>query len=315
MSDNLWSEIKLELAEEFGELVAEILFEEGAGGVVYDEPDLLAKQVLQCDEIPSQSFLAQLPKTYGLRAYLPVDDRLGERLSQIKERLVALLGYLPEIKLKQIQEEDWAEAWKAYFKPEKNGKIVIKPSWEAYESQRGEIVVELDPGMAFGTGSHPTTHLCVQLLQKFELSGRKVLDLGTGSGILAIVAAKLGATEILATDLDPLAVKIARINIERNQLNELIQTKEGNLLSFELETKYDLVVANIIASAIVELIPDLQKVLEPNGVFLASGIIVERQVEVVTVLEVNGFAIEAVVEQDGWVAIKSIFLDFKSDKG
>ncbi len=305
MKDNLWSELKLELSEEFGELVAEILFEEGAGGVVYDEPDLLAKQTLQADEIPSQAFLDQLPQVYGLRAYLPVDERFGERLQRIKVRLTEILGYLPEFQIKQIHEEDWAEAWKSYFKPEKNGKIVIKPSWESYEAQPEELVVELDPGMAFGTGSHPTTHLCVRLLQDFDLVGRKVLDLGTGSGILAIVAAKLGATEILATDLDSLAIKVAQTNIERNQLNELIQTKEGNLLEFDLSTKYDLVVANIIASAIIELIPSLKRVLKPEGIFLASGIIQDRLPEVEAALKANGFEIDAVVIDEEWVAIKS----------
>ena len=247
-----------------------------------------------------------IPAHFALRVYYPVDDRLGERIERLKVAIGNILGYPPIFELKQVQEEEWAEAWKSYFKPEHIGKIVIKPSWEEYSPVKDELVIELDPGMAFGTGTHPTTRLCLRLLPELVTSQTAMLDLGTGSGILALTAAKLGASKIVATDIDPLAVKVAQENISRNQAEGLIQVYESNLLERALTSKFNLVVANIIANAILQVIPHLHKVLEANGQFLASGIIEDRFLEVKASLEQHGFTIDKYLNEDGWVVVVAV---------
>lgn len=304
MSDgSFWSEVKVEIPAELGEIVAELFREEGAGGVVYDDPQILKEAALRHDEFFGEELRDFLPERFGLRVYYPVDDRLGERLARLKKRISQVLGYQPVFQLKQVQEEDWAEAWKSYFKPEHIGKIVIKPSWESYSPHEGELIIELDPGMAFGTGTHPTTRLCLQLLQEIVDEETEMLDLGTGSGILALAGAKLGAKRILATDIDPLAVKVARENCRRNGAEDLLTVIEGDLLEELHESNFNLVTANIITSAILEIIPKLARVLVAGGTFLASGIIKERFPEIRSALEENGLAINKYLVDDGWIGL------------
>ncbi|HYH02515.1 MAG TPA: 50S ribosomal protein L11 methyltransferase, partial [Bacillota bacterium] len=212
-------------------------------------------------------------------------------------------GRTPQCYLRQIREDDWAQAWKAYFKPERIGKVVIKPSWEEYHPVAGEVIVELDPGMAFGTGNHPTTRLCIEQLQELIDGPLTMLDLGTGSGILSVVGAKLGATRVTASDIDPVAVRVARENVAANRVEDTVTVTEANLLQGHSVVQYDLVVANIIADIIVRLIPDVPNVLKPQGLFLASGIIAERSEEVQQALTAAGFVIQKVAARDNWVAI------------
>ncbi len=301
MSGSNWCEVKVKVPAEFGEIVAEIFQEEGSGGVVFDDPGILKDKPFQDDEYLGNEF--KLPNQFGVQSYLPVDDRLGERLTRIKERILALIGIVVELELKQVQEEDWAEAWKQYFKPEHIGMIVIKPSWEEYVSKNDEIVVELDPGMAFGTGTHPTTRLCVGLLQEIITPQTEMLDVGTGSGILALAGAKLGAKRVVATDIDPIAVKVALENIKRNRMEGFIEAYESNLLERPLDSKFNLVVANIIANAILAIVPQLVKVLEPGGMFLASGIIEERLPDVLECLNKHGFTDVKHLFEEGWVGL------------
>jgi ribosomal protein L11 methyltransferase len=305
-SGAFWSEIKVEIPVELGEIIAEVFQDEGAGGVVYDDPAILEKTLLRHDEFFGKELTGTIPTRFALRVYYPVDDRLGERIERLKVAIGNILGYPPVFELKQVQEEEWAEAWKSYFKPEHIGKIVIKPSWEEYSRVKDELVIELDPGMAFGTGTHPTTRLCLRLLPELVTSQTELLDLGTGSGILALAAAKLGATKIVATDIDPLAVKVAQENINRNQVEGLIQVYESDLLERTLESKFNLVVANIIANVILQIIPHLHKVLETNGRFLASGIIEDRFPEVKIALEQYGFTLDKYLIEDGWVGLVAI---------
>jgi ribosomal protein L11 methyltransferase len=305
-SGSFWSEIKVEVPVEYGEIIAEIFQEEGAGGVVYDDPQIRQKVVLQDDEYFGKELDQTIPDRFGLRVYYPVDDRLGERIERLKQKIAEILGHQPVFELKQVQEEDWAEAWKSYFKPEHIGKIVIKPSWEEYTAVSGELVIELDPGMAFGTGTHPTTRLCLKLLPEVVTGESVLLDLGTGSGILALAAAKLGASKIVATDIDPLAVRVAKENFTRNKVEEHIQVYESDLLERPLPVKFSLVVANIITNAILEVIPSLSRVLEQGGLFLASGIIEERFPEVKNALERHGFTLEKYITEDGWVGLIAV---------
>jgi ribosomal protein L11 methyltransferase len=303
MAEQFWCEIKVMVAAAQFELVAEIMQDAGAGGAVFDDPAILATRPPEHDEIYSEELVRNIARVAGVKAYFPVDDRLGERLKELKERLEKALGEEPRFWLQQIREDDWAQAWKAYFKPEKIGKVVIKPSWAEYQPDESELVVELDPGMAFGTGNHPTTRLCLELLQELVTGPLEMLDLGTGSGILAIAAAKLGARHVTAFDIDPVAVRVAQANVAANRVAETVAVAEADLLPGQTGAVYDLVVANIIAAIIMELGPAVAVVLKPGGIFLASGIIAERGAAVARTLTDAGLTVERTITRDGWVAI------------
>jgi ribosomal protein L11 methyltransferase len=303
LAELYWCEVKVETFREDFELVAEVFQNAGSGGVVYDDPEILKARAFEADEIFSDELLEGIARVSGVKAYFPVDDRLGERVEAVKRRLEAVLGKSPQIWLRRIREDDWAQGWKAYFKPEKIGRVVIKPSWEAYSSLPEDVVVELDPGMAFGTGNHPTTRLCIELLQELVAEGMTMLDLGTGSGVLAVAGAKLGAARVAAADIDPVAVRTARENVVVNGVEARVTVSQADLLQGCHEAGYDLVVANIIAAIIVELIPEVPRVLKPDGFFLTSGIISERRADVEAVLAANGFEVVKAVERDQWVAI------------
>jgi ribosomal protein L11 methyltransferase len=247
MSNIVWCELEITVPVEEFEVVADVLQENGAGGVVFEDPSILSSRDFEADEIVSEELKENVAQTPSIKAYFPVDDGLGSRLIQLKEVLAQLLGNAPEFGLKQIHEDDWADAWKAYYKPEHIGNVVIKPSWEEYSAKPEETVVELDPGMAFGTGTHPTTRLCIKLLQTLINKPLEVLDVGTGSGILAITAAKLGAAKVTASDIDSVAVKVAGENVSRNGVSDRVAMLQGDLLQAGAAGKYDLVVANIIA--------------------------------------------------------------------
>lgn len=303
MAELLWCEVKVAAAPEEFELVAEVFQNAGSGGVVYDDPAILESRSYDPDEIFGEELLQNIAAVSGVKAYFPVDDRLGEKVERVKSQLEQILGRTPQCFLRQIREDDWAQAWKAYFKPERIGKVVIKPSWEDYQPAADEVVVELDPGMAFGTGNHPTTRLCIEQLQELVNGPLTMLDLGTGSGILAVVAAKLGAVRVAASDIDPVAVRVARENVEVNGIEDRVTVTETNLLEGHSRVGYDLVVANIIADIIIRLVPDIPGVLKPQGLFLASGIIAERSAEVQQSLIAAGLVINKVVTRDNWVAI------------
>ena len=201
----------------------------------------------------------------------------------------------------KVNEEDWANNWKKYYKPTKIGKnIIVKPIWEEYEAN-GEMIIELDPGMAFGTGTHETTRMCVEALEENVKGDTTVFDIGTGSGILAIAAAKLGAKKVIGVDLDPVAVDSAKENVSFNDLNN-IEILYGNLMDV-VTGKADLVVANIIAEIIVVLAEDVKNFLVPGGLFITSGIIRERRELVETKLKEKGFKIKEVKEQGEWLCI------------
>ena len=303
MSDLVWCELTVEIDPENFDVVADLLQEAGAGGVVFDDPAILEVREFEVDEIFSDELMQQIKQPPAVRAYFPVEDRLGDKLNQLKEAFRELYGEVPEFKLRQIHEDDWAHARKAYYKPEKIGRVVIKPSWEQYLPTEDEVMIALDPGMAFGTGTHPTTRMCVQLLQEEINRPLDMLDLGTGSGILAIIGAKLGARQVVASDIDPVAVKVARENAELNQVSDRVTFFEGDLLKAHTSGQYDLVVANIIADIIVKLIPDLHRVLKPGGHFVASGIIDRRLEEVKELLSKHNMEIVRIETDQEWRAV------------
>lgn len=237
----------------------------------------------------------------SVSAFIPADMSSADQVSFIKERLSAI-GVDFELELDGVSEEDWADSWKQYYKPIKTGKkIVIVPVWEKYEPKDGEITVLMDPGMAFGTGTHETTRLCASLLEKYVKPGDRMLDVGCGSGILAICAAKLGAAECFACDIDPVSVRIAKENAELNGTPNVV-CEESDLLKSVVAPVggFDVCTANIVADVIIRLAPDVGEYLAEDGVLIVSGIIVERRDEVVSALKGEGFEIVDDATENGW---------------
>lgn len=303
-----WSEISIQTSHEATEAVANIFHDLGASGVVIEDPELINTYRRSgswdyCD-IPEELET----EIVTVKAYLPVDEFLDEKLRVFEERI----NNLPEhnldkgrgyIHCREVQEEDWASSWKEFFHPARVSEhIVIKPSWEDYLPCEDDIVIELDPGMAFGTGTHHTTAMCIRSLESVIKPGHTVFDVGTGSGILAVAAAKLGAAFVHAIDLDPVAVRVATENVAFNKVSETVKTAQGDLLT-GVTGKADVIVANIIADIIIKMLPDVRTRLINAGIFIASGIISERLSDVTQALLENGFGIDKVSEEGGWVAI------------
>jgi ribosomal protein L11 methyltransferase len=214
-----------------------------------------------------------------------------------------------ELRVRECKEEDWANAWKAFYGIQRLGKhIVIKPSWLEYNPREGDVVLDLDPGMAFGTGLHPTTRLCLEALEEEVKPGpANVLDLGTGSGILAIAAARLGGpgTRIAAIDTDSVAVEATRQNVERNGLTAQIRVEQGSTGAAKEYAPYNLIVANILASVIIDLSKSLHDLLEPGGTLISSGIFIERGDAVVEALERAGLPVRENKREGDWLCLIS----------
>lgn len=236
--------------------------------------------------------------------YLPIDGGVADTLVFLRERFGAL-NPEAEITVSGVNEEDWANSWKAYYKPIKIGeRIVIVPAWEKYTAEEGEIVVRMDPGMAFGTGTHETTRLVIKLLEKYIKNGMRVADVGCGSGILAICASKLGAGECKAYDIDPVAVKVANENIKDSGLTNVTCDVSDLLKQVDKSGgTYDVICANIVADIIIRMMPDVGALMNENSVILASGIIVERSEDVINGFEEHGFKIVERIDENGWCAL------------
>ena len=240
----------------------------------------------------------------SVSVYVPADMGVGDHLAFIRERL-ATLGIDGKIDVSGVNEDDWANSWKAYYKPIKIGeRIVIVPAWEKYDAKEGEIIVTMDPGMAFGTGSHETPRLVIGLLEKYVRGGERVLDVGCGSGILAICASKFGADLCRAYDIDPVAVKVARENIKDSGQTNITCDQSDLLRGVDISGGgYDIICANIVADIIIRMTPDVAPYLAKDGVLLASGIIIERAQDVISCFEKNGFEIAETVVDNGWCAL------------
>ena len=241
----------------------------------------------------------------SVSVYRPGNSPCSDELAFLREHMaIAGIAESATISLNGVNEEDWANAWKAYYKPLHIGKqMVIVPAWERYTEEPGEIVVRMDPGMAFGTGSHETTRLVIGLLEKYTPQGGRMLDVGCGSGILAICASKLGAGQCYAYDIDPVAVKVANENIKDSGLTNVTCEVSDLLRDVDRSYPYDLITANIVADIIIRMSPDVGALMHADTVLLVSGIILERSDDVVEALEANGLKIvERVVEND-WCAM------------
>ncbi|MDI3481150.1 MAG: ribosomal protein methyltransferase [Tepidanaerobacteraceae bacterium] len=305
-----WVEIKIKTSTEAIEAVSNLFYEAGVMGVVIEDPRIYLRpqDENQWDyiEIPEGIDFEEAVVT----GYLVEDSSLAERVREIKEGVKRLPEYglnmgSGEMAIATVSDEDWANAWKKYYKPTRIGKsIVVKPSWEEYQPAAGEVVVDLDPGMAFGTGTHETTRLCMELLEKYMKKNYDVIDLGCGSGILSLVAGKLGASQVLAIDRDEVAVKVARENVQRNNLTSVVKVIKGDGLR-NISFKADIIVANIIADVIIDLSAQVPMNLKEGGIFLASGIIKDRKLSVMEALEKNGFDVIEESEKGEWVALTS----------
>ena len=240
----------------------------------------------------------------SVSVFIPSDRSYMDDLAYIRQRC-AELELHAEIELVGVNEEDWANSWKAYYKPIKIGeKIVICPAWERYTPAEGEIVIRMDPGMAFGTGTHETTRLVIRLLEKYTKAGQLMLDVGTGTGILAICASRLGAELCRAYDIDPTAVRVARENIKDSGLTNVTCDQSDLLKQVSLEGgQYDLVCANIVADIIIRMTPDVGRYMKDDAVLLASGIIAERCDDVVECFERNGFKVVEKLTDNDWCGL------------
>ena len=240
----------------------------------------------------------------SVSVFIPSDRSYMDDLAYIRQRC-GELGLHAEVELVGVNEEDWANSWKQYYKPIKIGeKIVICPAWERYTPAAGEIVIRMDPGMAFGTGTHETTRLVIRLLEKYTKEGQRMLDVGTGTGILAICASRLGAELCRAYDIDPTAVRVARENIKDSGLTNVTCDQSDLLKQVSLEGgQYDLVCANIVADIIIRMTPDVGKYMKDDAVLLASGIIAERCDDVVECFERNGFKVVEKLTDNDWCGL------------
>lgn len=255
--------------------------------------DLIDEKILNADRTVA-----------SVSVYVPSDRSYADDVAFLRDRMAAD-GLNGKLELVGVNEEDWANNWKQYYKPLKIGnRIVICPAWETYTPTGNELVVRMDPGMAFGTGTHETTRLMIRLLEDYTQPGCRMLDVGTGTGILAICASRLGAGVCRAYDIDPTAVRVARENIRESGLTNITCDRSDLLRQVDLrDGRYDLITANIVADILIRMMPDVGAYLSPDGVLLLSGIVEERCADVIASADANGYSVETRLPDNGWCAL------------
>ena len=307
--DGTWIEVRVITKSEALEPISGIFYSLDCKGVAIEDPeDILGREQGPLTwDFADINVLEHKGKFAVVKGYFSEEDNIDELVKYIKEKVKEIkdMGFdigLGTVEAEKMHEEDWANNWKKYYKPVKVGeKIVIRPIWEEYEKKDDEIVISLDPGMAFGTGEHETTRMCIKALEKYVKSDSTVFDIGCGSGILSIAAAKLGAKMAVGVDLDPVAVESANENLKFNDVDN-IKILEGNLIDV-IDGKADIVIANIIAEVICILTEDVSKVINKNGYFITSGIINDRVKMVTDKLEECGFEVIKINNDGEWNCI------------
>ena len=303
-----WCEVSIQTTHEATEIIAEIFRDLGASGVVIEDPELVNDYITSGKWDYTDIPIATETEVVTEKAYLPVNGELDGRLKSFELELAALkergVSIAPGIITTcELQDEDWSDTWKQYFHVEKPGeRIVIKPTWESYEAKEGELVVELDPGAAFGTGTHATTSMCIKELEQLVKPGMTVFDVGTGSGILSIISAKLGAKDIQAVDYDDSVIKIVEENLAQNNVQVIVSVAQSDLMQ-NVHGKANLVIANIIADIIIRLFDQLDEHLEEDGTLLTSGIIEDRIDDVIDAADAHGYQVVKRLENKGWACI------------
>ncbi|MFC3745431.1 50S ribosomal protein L11 methyltransferase [Paenibacillus sp. GCM10012306] len=343
----LWHEVTIHTTEEAQEMISNFLYEAGAGGVSIEESGILGKERdTRYGELYDEP-LNDIPEGEAvIKGYYAESVDMDGVIAELTPRVEELREYgidpgKAQISWKTVDDEEWAHAWKQYFKPLRvSERLTIKPTWEEYTPESpNEKIIEIDPGMAFGTGTHPTTALCLRALEKNITGGEEVIDVGTGSGILAVGAMLLGAGSVLALDLDPVAVESAAENVALNRLEDSITVKESDLLSLlggekaadtpagdmwpsarpeanasvQPETNpaedslgvtlpVQIVVANILAEIIVLFTDDVYRALKPGGIYITSGIYKDKEGLVSQALTASGFEIIEITREEDWVA-------------
>jgi ribosomal protein L11 methyltransferase len=288
-----WLELSARVDSSEADVVAEVMGRFGYGGVAIEEEVVWGHGE---QPFPSQERQATV------KIFLPVDNSLPRKRLELAEALSCSVPQIPiELVHCEIDEQEWETAWRKHYKTLRVGnRLIIKPAWEDYEAMAGQVVIEIDPGMAFGTGQHATTRLCLLAFETYLRPGMTVLDLGTGSGILAIAAAKLGASSVLALDINPAVVVIARSNVEANGVAGVVTVEQGTLPQGAKGKIFDLVAVNITADVIKELFHSIASCLEPRGILIASGFTEERLEEVIEQLDQVGMKTMEVLAEEQW---------------
>jgi ribosomal protein L11 methyltransferase len=282
------------------DLISNVFYDIGLQGVAVDDPEIEPEEDWAEDAIGR-------PAQHAVTGYIHQDSRTEVRCKILQERLRQLrhqLRLVYRISYRELDEQDWAHAWKAYFWPRKIGaRLVVKPTWRDYRAAAEDIVIELDPGMAFGTGTHPTTALCLNMIEKYLSKGDSFLDVGTGSGILMIAAAKLGAGRLCGVDKDEVALGVAAENLKLNRVGPQTFHLTAGDLGAQISGSFNFVVANIYSHVILKLLDDVPRLLTAGGIFVGSGIIRENKNAVLAAMEKLKFEILETAGEEEWVAI------------
>lgn len=294
----LWVELSIDTPAEFVEPLTQVFTEHGEGGVAIELP---------AGHNPDEGESAPVPERVTVTTYIPHDNRLEGRYARIDTavRLIAHVGDVSALRVRVVEEEEWQDAWKEHFHALHVGtRTVIVPTWRTYEPRENDVVVTIDPGMAFGTGHHPTTRMCLELLERHVVPGDRVLDLGCGSGILSIAAAMLGASDVLGLEIDPIAASVAERNVRENGVQDTVKTDEATLPHPQtVPDGYDLLVANVSSKVITELAEHIVGVVRSGGTLIFSGILDKQRTEVIERMAALGVRFEDGLVDADWVAL------------
>jgi ribosomal protein L11 methyltransferase len=282
------------------DLIADVFYGLGLKGVEIEDQDLEPEEAWGEGD-------RSVPLQHAVIGFFPDTAQTTPKLIELEKKIRSLektFGIRSRKEYRQMDEEDWAESWKAFFWPQRiTPKITVKPTWRDYKGEPDEVVLEIDPGMAFGTGAHPTTALCITLLERYLSAGSTFLDVGTGSGILMIAAAKLGASRLVGIDNDEVALGIADKNLQLNHVSQpCFELKTGNLAD-DIDGRFDLIVANILSEAILKLLGTIDRHMSPKSVLICSGIYKNNCRDVLKKMQQQDLKVLEELHEDGWVAI------------